>query len=354
MSGQHPHQARKRFGQNFLHDPGVIQRILDAVNPQADQHLVEIGPGQGAITAGLLEMAGALDLIELDRDLITPLAQRFGGRVIAGRPAAERCDRSRQPDAQPDAQSEAKPDAMPNPEPDASGIAPEPSRLRIYNADALSFDLCALLRSGPSGLQSTASLLATSTLTDQMPMDSIAGANVERPYPPTEHRLRLIGNLPYNISTPLLFRFLDQADCIEDMHLMLQKEVVERMTAEPGTKVYGRLSVMVQTFCSAQRLFLVSAGAFHPAPKVSSAVTRLRPHRPLPCPLAAPLWHARIVAAAFAQRRKTLRNSLSGLVTPEQMIAQGIDPQARAETLSVANFAALANATSACIETKIP
>jgi 16S rRNA (adenine1518-N6/adenine1519-N6)-dimethyltransferase len=182
----------------------------------------------------------------------------------------------------------------------------------------------------------------------------MADANLERPAKPNEHRLRLIGNLPYNISTPLMFRFLDQADCIEDMHLMLQKEVVDRMTAEPGTKVYGRLSVMVQTFCSAQRLFLVSAGAFHPAPKVSSAVVRLRPHRPLPHPLADPHWHARIVAAAFAQRRKTLRNSLSGLVEPEQMIAQAIDPSARAETLSVADFAALANATSACIAAQIP
>lgn len=296
------HQARKRFGQNFLHDPGVIRRILDAVNAQPGQHLVEIGPGQGAITAGLLEMAGALDVIELDRDLIGPLAERFGGLVI-------------------------------------------------HNADALSFELCALLRSDPcktspssglSELQSRASLLASSMPTAQSQHQS------------TEHRLRLIGNLPYNISTPLLFRFIDQADCIEDMHLMLQKEVVNRMTAEPGTKVYGRLSVMVQTFCSAQRLFLVSAGAFHPAPKVSSAVVRLRPHRPLPYPLADPSWHARIVAAAFAQRRKTLRNSLSGLVAPEQISAQGIDPGARAETLSVADFAALANATSACIDAQIP
>ncbi|MFP4279670.1 MAG: 16S rRNA (adenine(1518)-N(6)/adenine(1519)-N(6))-dimethyltransferase RsmA [Halochromatium sp.] len=284
------HHPRKRFGQNFLHDPGVIQRILDALEPMPgqhpgqdlgqdlDQHLVEIGPGQGALTAGLLERAATLDVIELDRDLIQPLAERFNT-----------------------------------------------PRLRIHQADALTFDLCALR-------------------------------------PPAAPRLRLIGNLPYNISTPLLFRFLDQADCIEDLHLMLQKEVVERITAAPGSKVYGRLSVMVQTRCSAQRLLLVSAGAFRPAPKVSSAVVRLRPHRPPPYPLADPAWHARLVAAAFAQRRKTLRNSLSGLVAPERMSALGIDPGARAETLSIADFAALANAPtdappnapSACIASQIP
>lgn len=282
MSAPYPHQARKRFGQNFLHDPWVIQRILDAVSAQPDQHLVEIGPGQGAMTAGLLETAGALDAIELDRDLIVPLSEQFAG-----------------------------------------------SPLRLINADALTFDLCSLLEGGKQ----------------------------PQPRTPTARRLRLIGNLPYNISTPLLFRFLEQAECVEDMHLMLQKEVVDRMTAEPGTKVYGRLSVMVQTFCSAQRLFVVPAGAFRPAPKVSSAVVRLRPHRPLPYPLADPAWHARIVGAAFAQRRKTLRNSLSGLVTPEQMIELEIDPRARAETLSVAHFAALANvsnASHACIDAQIP
>ncbi|MEA3639464.1 MAG: 16S rRNA (adenine(1518)-N(6)/adenine(1519)-N(6))-dimethyltransferase RsmA [Lamprobacter sp.] len=310
------HQARKRFGQNFLHDPGVIRGILAAVAARPGQHLVEIGPGQGAITEGLLETAGVMDLIELDRDLIAPLADRFGGQVM------HRSQHSSHSAVQVDRQ--------------------KPSRLRIHNADALSFDLCALLPRSAQDLRSPAPAALSQPATDS-----------ERD-PPAEHRLRLIGNLPYNISTPLLFRFLDQSDCIEDMHLMLQKEVVDRMTAEPGTKVYGRLSVMVQTFCSARRLFLVSAGAFRPAPKVSSAVVRLHPHRPLPYPLADSTWHARIVAAAFAQRRKTLRNSLSGLITPQQMIALEIDPGARAETLSVAHFAALANASSACIDAQIP
>jgi 16S rRNA (adenine1518-N6/adenine1519-N6)-dimethyltransferase len=266
------HRARKRFGKNFLHDPGVIQRILDAVSARPGEHLVEIGPGQGAITAGLLEMAGELDVIEIDRDLIGPLAERFDDRA-----------------------------------------------LRLHNADALDFDLCALL-------------------------DSAADSD----------RLRVVGNLPYNISTPLLFRFLAQADCIADMHLMLQKEVVDRLAAEPGTKVFGRLSVMVQSYCAVRRLFVVSAGAFRPAPKVSSAVVRLVPHRPLSHPIADPAWHARIVAAAFAQRRKTLRNSLAGLISPAQMGALGIDPVARAETLSIADFAALANSSSACIAPPLP
>lgn len=268
------HQARKRFGQNFLHDRGVIQRIVDSVNAQPDQHLVEIGPGQGAITTGLLESAGALDVIELDRDLVGPLAQRFAGTKIG-----------------------------------------------IHNADALRFDLCALLSADEQG-------------------------------GPLAARLRLVGNLPYNISTPLLFRFLAQSRCIHDLHLMLQKEVVDRITADPGSKVFGRLSVMVQTYCSTERLFVVAPGAFNPPPKVSSAVLRLIPYRALPVPITDPDWHARLVSAAFAQRRKTLRNCLSGLMSAELISTLGIDPAARAETLSVADFVTLANGSRACIGSK--
>jgi 16S rRNA (adenine1518-N6/adenine1519-N6)-dimethyltransferase len=268
------HRPRKRFGQNFLHDPGIIQRILDAVAATPSDRLVEIGPGLGAITAGLLKSAGDLHVVELDRDLIQTLEARFGGVATDGR------------------------------------------GLHIHHADALPFDLCALAMS-KNGEQS------------------------DRP------RLRLIGNLPYNISTPLLFRFIAQASCIEDMHLMLQKEVVDRITASPGSKVYGRLSVMVQTFCEAQRLFVVASGAFHPAPKVDSAVIRLSPYRQLPNPINDIERHAQIVAAAFSQRRKTLRNSLRALVSPEQMRSLDIAPSARAETLTVANFAALAEASDA-------
>lgn len=253
------HQPRKRFGQNFLHDPETIRRILAAIRPCPGERLVEIGPGQGAITRGLLEQAGALDAIELDRDLIEPLRQRLGGL----------------------------------------------GELRIHNTDALRFDLCSLAHIPAS--------------------------------------LRLIGNLPYNISTPLLFRFLDQADCIQDMHLMLQREVVERIAADPGTKDYGRLSVMVQTWCEAECLFRIGPGAFTPPPKVESAFLRLRPRRPLSNPPTDRAGHARLVAAAFSQRRKTLRNSLAGLADVATFAAAGIDPRLRAENLHVEDFIRLAN-----------
>jgi 16S rRNA (adenine1518-N6/adenine1519-N6)-dimethyltransferase len=252
--------SRKRFGQNFLHDPGTIQRILNAVNPQPGDRLVEIGPGRGAITEGLLLAAGSLDVVELDRDLIEPLRTRLGGR----------------------------------------------GDLRIHQGDALAFDLCALA--------------------------------------PTPASLRIVGNLPYNISTPLLFHFLGQARCIRDLHLMLQREVVERIVAAPGSKTYGRLSVMVQTWCEAQCLFRIGPGAFKPAPKVESAFLRLLPHRPLPFPVDDPKLHGRLVGAAFSQRRKTLRNALSGLVETAVLEGVEIDPGRRAETLAVADFARLANA----------
>jgi 16S rRNA (adenine1518-N6/adenine1519-N6)-dimethyltransferase len=255
-------KPRKRFGQNFLHDRGTIQRILVTVAPQPNDRLVEIGPGRGAITEGLLAAAGELDVVELDRDLIEPLRKRLAGTGV----------------------------------------------LRIHQGDALAFDLCALA--------------------------------------PSPASLRVVGNLPYNLSTPLLFRFLDQAHCIRDLHLMLQREVVERIAAEPGSKTYGRLSVMIQTWCQAQSLFRIGPGAFTPAPKVESAFLRLLPHRPLPFPLDDPELHGRIVAAAFSQRRKTLRNALSGLVDPGILEGVGIDPGRRAETLSVMDFARLANAVS--------
>lgn len=266
------HRPRKRFGQNFLHDRRVIARILAAIEPRPGERLVEIGPGRGAITTGPLQSAGALDVVELDRDLVGPLVERLGPL----------------------------------------------GRLRVYNADALHFDLCGLRTDLPGA------------------------------------RLRLVGNLPYNISTPLLFRFLEQADCIEDMHLMLQKEVVERICAAPGGKIYGRLSVMVQTWCRTERLFIIGPGAFTPAPKVESALLRLIPLRRLPEPIVDRHLHRCIVAAAFAQRRKTLRNALQGLANAGDLTRAGIDPAARAETVPVAAFARLANALAACNETRIP
>ena len=252
------HRPRKRFGQNFLHDPVVIGRIVTAIHPTSGERLVEIGPGQGAITLPLLEAAGSLTVIELDRDLVGPLQT----------------------------------------------LCAAAGELTIHNADALRFDFCTL-----SGGE----------------------------------QLRVIGNLPYNISTPLLFHLLDQHQCIRDMHFMLQKEVVERMAASPGSGQYGRLSVMLQYRCRVTPLFTIGAGAFNPPPRVESAFVRLEPYeQPLAEVHDAGVF-ARLVSQAFSQRRKTLRNALRELLDVTEIEAAGINPAARAETLGVEDFAALAN-----------
>jgi 16S rRNA (adenine1518-N6/adenine1519-N6)-dimethyltransferase len=252
------HQPRKRFGQHFLHDPGVIRRIVAAIGPQPGDRLVEIGPGAGAITFELLRAVGRLDAVELDRDLVEPLRER------------------------------------------SRGIG----ELVVHGADALRFDFCALATGGA--------------------------------------KVRLVGNLPYNISTPLLFHLLDQSHCIRDMHFMLQKEVVERMAAGPGGKDYGRLSVMLQARCTVIPLFAIGPGAFRPPPKVDSAIVRLVPLAQPP-DIADQAVFARLVAAAFAQRRKTLRNGLKGLLSAEAIAGLGIDPGARAEQLALDDFVRLAN-----------
>ncbi len=254
------HQPRKRFGQNFLHDPGVIRRIVESIHPRPGQQLVEIGPGQGALTRPLLEACGRLDVVELDRDLVTPLQQQLG----------------------------------------------ETGELIVHQADALRFDFCALKQGG--------------------------------------QRLRVVGNLPYNISTPLLFHLMHQAECIEDMHFMLQKEVVQRMVASPGSKEYGRLSVMLAYYCETEMLFTVGPGAFFPAPKIDSAIVRLLPHRQPPVELRDAGLFAKLVAQAFSQRRKTLRNNLKGWLSAEAIAERDIDPGIRAERLTLAQFARLCNA----------
>jgi 16S rRNA (adenine1518-N6/adenine1519-N6)-dimethyltransferase len=248
-------QVRKRFGQHFLHDPSVLQRIAQAVDPRPGEHILEIGPGQGALTALLLERAQTLDAVEIDRDLAATLRERW------------------------------------------------PGKLRLHEADALRFDFATLARERGG-------------------------------------RLRIVGNLPYNISTPLLFHLLDSVDHVVDLHVMLQKEVVERMAAVPGSKDYGRLTAMLAPRLSVQWLFDVGPGAFHPPPRVWSAVARITV-RPQPL-FEIPEAYARVVAAAFSQRRKTLRNSLRGIVGPEAWEATGLDPGARAEVLAPAQFAALA------------
>ncbi len=250
------HRPRKRFGQNFLHDPAVLDRIVAAIDPRPGDRVVEIGPGQGALTLPVLARCGRMTAIELDRDLVEPLRQR----------------------------------------------AASVGELEIVQADALDVDYAALPGQGP---------------------------------------LRLIGNLPYNISTPLLFHVLDAAGCLRDAHFMLQKEVVDRMVAGPGTKTYGRLSIMLAAACSAEKLFDIGPGAFRPPPKVMSSVVRLVPHAEPPFPIPDPARFAGLVGRAFSMRRKTLRNALKGWVTEADLEAAGIDPGARPETVPPAGFAAL-------------
>ncbi|MDA3922419.1 MAG: 16S rRNA (adenine(1518)-N(6)/adenine(1519)-N(6))-dimethyltransferase RsmA [Salinisphaera sp.] len=251
--------ARKRFGQHFLHEKNVIDRIVAAVAPQADDRLVEIGPGQGALTDPLLARVARLSVVEIDRDLIALLEQR---------------------------------------------AASDP-RLDVIAGDALRVDYADLAaRRG--------------------------GA------------LRLVGNLPYNISSPLLFALLASPAPIIDMHFMLQKEVVDRMVAAPGSRDYGRLSVALAARADTAALFNVGAGAFSPPPKVMSAVVRLRPRPPA---FEIQDWNVfdRVVAVAFGQRRKTLRKSLKSLLSADDIAACGVEPMHRPEQLPASDFAALAN-----------
>ena len=252
------HRPRKRFGQHFLHDPAVIERIIDAVAPAPGERLVEIGPGEGALTLPLLARGIRLTVIELDRDLAAGLAVR----------------------------------------------AAADDRLTVVQGDALKVSLASLAAAG--------------------------------------ERLRLVGNLPYNVSTPLLFRFIAQAEHIRDMHFMLQREVVERMAAAPGSRTYGRLGVMLAACCQVEALFDIGPGAFRPPPKVWSSVVRLAPWAAPPFPVHDPALFAEGVRKAFGQRRKTLRNALAGLLDEQGIRAAGCDPGARAETLPAAAFGRLA------------
>jgi 16S rRNA (adenine1518-N6/adenine1519-N6)-dimethyltransferase len=249
--------ARKRFGQHFLHDRGVLDRIVREIDPQPDDALLEIGPGRGALTERLLGRARSFDAIEIDRDLAAGLRRNF-----AGAPGFE-----------------------------------------LHEADALEFDLAALAQRRAA-------------------------------------RLRVIGNLPYNISTPLLFHVAAAHEHIVDLHVMLQKEVIDRIVAAPGNGEYGRLTVMLAPWFEARHLFDVGPGAFSPPPRVWSAVAQLRVRRE-PA-FAVPGAFARTVCAAFSHRRKTLRNAVRSLMEADDIVAAGIDPGARPETLSPAQFAALA------------
>jgi len=261
------HRPRKRFGQHFLHDPAVIDKIVAAVDPRPGQRLVEIGPGLGAITAALLERAGTLHVVEIDRDLAAKLAADLGHR----------------------------------------------GELVVHNVDALRFDFSSLAGPGDP--------------------------------------VRLVGNLPYNISTPLLFHLLEKRECILDMHFMLQREVVRRMAADVGSKDYGRLTIMLAAWCRVERLFDVGPGAFRPPPRVHSSVVRIVPWPKPPFPLCNPAAFARLVNQAFSRRRKTLRNALEGLLSETEILAAGVDPRLRPEQLAPSVFAALADRVGENVQT---
>ena len=259
-----PHVARKRFGQNFLVDRSVIDRIVEAIDPRPGDCLVEIGPGTGALTEPLIPALGGapLQVIELDRDLVGRLRRRF-----------------------------------------------DAGQLIVHEADALEFDFAALAQSGK--------------------------------------RLRVVGNLPYNISSPLLFHLLRYAECIRDQHFMLQKEVVLRMVAQPGGRVYGRLSVMLQVRYRMELLFVVRPEAFLPAPKVDSALVRMIPLAGAELAVRDPSVFSAVVAHAFSTRRKMLRNALADFDERVPLAEYGLEPTARAEEIAPALYVAYANALAA-------
>ena len=255
--GDSAHRPRKRFGQHFLHDERVLDRIVAAIAPAPSDAIVEIGPGQGVLTRRLLARVPSLDAVEIDRDLADGLEREFPRE-----------------------------------------------RLRLHRADALDFDFGSL----PDGV-------------------------------------RVVGNLPYNISTPILFHLTECADRIRDMHFMLQLEVVERMVARHSTPEYGRLSVMLQVRFRMEKLFNVGAGAFNPPPKVESAVVRMRPIPREELPAVDPTVLADLVRRAFSGRRKNLRNAL-GLET-SMLEALGFDPALRPENLSPQDYVRIAQAIAA-------
>ncbi len=252
------HHARKRFGQNFLHDPIIIEKIIEAINPQENDRIIEIGPGKGALTKHLLNKVKHLDVIELDRDLAKSLYERL--------------------------------DCSEN-------------KLTIHQQDVLKVDF--------SKFEDT--------------------------------NLRIIGNLPYNISTPLLFHLLKFSNRIHDMIFMLQKEVVDRICASNSNKKYGRLSVMLQYYCQVQYLFTVKPGAFKPAPKVDSAIIKLTPYENHTLAANNIETFSTIVKMAFSQRRKTIRNTLKSFFTDNDLEKVGISSEIRAENLSVSDFVKLTN-----------
>ena len=257
-SGGHKH--KKEFGQNFLNNGRIIDRIIASINPKAHDHMVEIGPGEAALTAPLLEVVSHLDIIEIDNDLIGPLKIKF-----CTKPA-----------------------------------------FHLHHHDALTFDYGTLLKS-------------------------------------EDEQIRVVGNLPYNISSPLMFHLIEYREHITDMHFMLQKEVVDRICAQPGSKTFGRLSVMMQYYCETEQLFDVGPENFTPPPKVDSSIVRLMPYKAKPFVAEDEQLFASLVKQSFSLKRKTLRNNLKGMMSAEEIEACGINPSIRAEALEVSDFVKLSN-----------
>lgn len=255
MSTYTGHRAKKRFGQNFLHDKIVIDQIISAIKPKVGETLLEIGPGQAALTAPLIKRAQHIWALELDRDLIAGLRARYNE-----------------------------------------------GQLTLYNVDALKFDF--------------------NTLKEQQP-------------------IRVVGNLPYNISTPLLFHLLKYKSLFQDMYFMLQKEVGMRIAAKPGSKIYGRLSLMMQYHCRVDNLFVVAPTAFTPMPAVESVIVSLKPYATPPVEVGDERVFASLVTQAFSMRRKTLYNNLKSIISKEEITSCNLDPSTRPEQLSLAEFAAL-------------
>jgi 16S rRNA (adenine1518-N6/adenine1519-N6)-dimethyltransferase len=265
------HYAKKRFGQNFLIDNTIINQIVDCIQPQADDLMIEIGPGLGAMTKPLLSRLNQLHVIELDRDIIPKLIKNCVFSDAANK-----------------------------------------NKLLVNEIDVLKFDFAEFYA--------------------QQAAVKNAG---------TEQKLRIVGNLPYNISTPVLFHLLDYRQVIQDMHFMLQKEVVDRIVASPGNKHYGRLSVMIQAFCDAEALFEVPPYAFSPAPKVNSAILRLQPNARYEQHINDFSAFENLVRQAFSQRRKTLKNTLKDICSAEQIATANLQTSQRAEELSVSDFISL-------------
>ena len=251
------YRHKKRFGQHFLHDTRILGQIAHCINPQPTDHLIEIGPGQGVLTELLLK-SKRLDAIEIDRDLIDHLKQKFNQDHVF-----------------------------------------------FHCGDILQFDLNNL--------------------------------------PNINKKIRIIGNLPYNISTPILFKLFEHLDQIQDMFFLLQREIVLRMVASPKDKQYGRLSIMTQYHCQAERKIDVPPTAFTPPPQVESCVVQLTPHPTTPFKAINYTFFSHIVRDAFNHRRKTIQNALKKHICSNQLLQININPKSRPQELSVEDFVNISN-----------